>query len=250
MLKPLASWQPLTSQKEARDVTSQFHKVTSALEALPPGKSEPRAALEAELAQLGGRARYQEASMLLTSLNKSSSHWVFQNVTKLSMRPARGADPLRVLEVGAINAQLLSCPWLAVDAIDLKSRHPKIAERDFFDLPCPPPTLYDVVCNAMVLNCVPTPRQRGLMLRRCAAMLRPGGLLALVLPLRFAQQMGGGAVEAVLAALGLTLAATAESPKIAFFAAVRASTSPDGSSSSKSKSVLARARATIELRED
>ena len=121
-------------------------------------------ALRAALESLGGRARYQEASMLLTQQHTGSSRWVFQQVTALGLRPGKGGAPLRTLEVGAVNAQLLSCPFLDVTAIDLKSRHPRIVERDFFDFDCPPASLFDVLSNAMVINCVPTAQQRGEML--------------------------------------------------------------------------------------
>ena len=38
--------------------------------------------------------------------------------------------------------------------------------------------------NAMVINCVPTPRQRGRMLRLCNAHLQLNGVFILVLPRR------------------------------------------------------------------
>lgn len=48
-------------------------------------------------------------------------------------------------QVGAINTRLLDVPWLDVRAIDLKSQHPRIEERDFFSLK--PSGEYDVVCS-------------------------------------------------------------------------------------------------------
>ena len=49
------------------------------------------------------------------------------------------------MQVGAINSRLLDVPWLHVRAIDLKSQHPSIEERDFFDLQ--PSGEYDVVSS-------------------------------------------------------------------------------------------------------
>ena len=98
------------------------------------------------------------------------------------MRPRKGEAPINVLEIGAVNTQLLSCPWLNVRAIDLASRHPKIEQADFFVIK--PKASYSCVVNAMVINCVPTPQQRGRMLRLCNAHLRLNGLLVLVLPRR------------------------------------------------------------------
>ena len=55
-------------------------------------------------------------------------------LTKLGMRRER-TRALRVLEIGAVNTQLLSVPWLDVRAIDIKSQHPRIEQVDFFDVP-------------------------------------------------------------------------------------------------------------------
>jgi hypothetical protein len=48
--------------------------------------------------------------------------------------------------VGAVNTQLLSMPWLAVRAIDLRSTHPRIEQRDFFDV-VPAAEFGAVVCS-------------------------------------------------------------------------------------------------------
>jgi hypothetical protein len=73
-----------------------------------------------------------------------------------SSMPSGGASgpsrPLRVLEVGAINAQLSRCPWLDVRAIDIHSQHPRIEEVDLFDIP--PRQRYDVVVSSMVRSVV------------------------------------------------------------------------------------------------
>lgn len=55
------------------------------------------------------------------------------------------AAPLSVSQVGAINTRLLDVPWLDVRAIDLKSQHARIEERDFFSLK--PAGEYDVVSS-------------------------------------------------------------------------------------------------------
>lgn len=52
------------------------------------------------------------------------------------------------IQVGAINTRLLDVPWLDVRAIDLKSQHPRIEERDFFSLK--PSGEYDVVSSRWV----------------------------------------------------------------------------------------------------
>jgi 25S rRNA (adenine2142-N1)-methyltransferase len=77
-----------------------------------------------------------------------TSKWVFQLLTRFNLRPAKKQPPLRVLEVGAINTQLLSCPWLNVRAIDLNSRHEKIEQCDFFSLE--PSEEFQVIVLSMV----------------------------------------------------------------------------------------------------
>ena len=156
--RPLKTFKPITSIRQARKATSDFHH------------------------GIGSRSTYQSASALLTGLHKTSSKFVFRTITKLGIRPKAGEPKLDTLEIGAVNAQLIECPFLNVDAIDLKSRHPKIKEIDFFQVP--PTPKYNLVVLAMVLNCVETPEKRGEMLVRCRKLLKPEGLFFLALPTR------------------------------------------------------------------
>ena len=57
-----------------------------------------------------------------------------------------------VLQIGAVNAQLLSGPWLSVRAIDLRPCLPSIEQADFLQLQ--PAGDFDIVVCAMVHNCV------------------------------------------------------------------------------------------------
>ena len=103
-----------------------------------------------------------------------------------------------------MNTQLLSVPWLATRAIDLRSTHPRIEQLDFFAL-APAAQFGAVVCAMarrarlalrralaltrartlrQVLNCVPDALARGAMLRGLRAHLRQGGLAFIMLPLR------------------------------------------------------------------
>lgn len=85
-------------------------------------------------------------------------------------------------QVGAVNAQLLSVPWLSVKAIDLRPCLPSIEKADFLTLT--PSAQYDVVVCAMVLNCVPTATDRGTMLLKMRAHLKSSGHAFIVIPLR------------------------------------------------------------------
>ena len=122
---------PVTSLKVAKRLTGAFH----ALLAQREGSSKADAVrLDAEIAAMGGREAYQEASALATKAFKSS-RWVFKTLTRYGLAPARGALPLRVLEIGATNAQLAVCPWLRVRAIDIRSCNPAVESKDFFSVP-------------------------------------------------------------------------------------------------------------------
>ena len=103
------------------------------------------------LESIGGREAYQAASALTTSRHRTAK-WTFSVLTRLGRRPGRGERALRTLEVGAINTDLMSAKFLDVRAIDVRSRHPKIEQIDFFDLPVARGA-YDVVHSSMVVNC-------------------------------------------------------------------------------------------------
>ena len=124
------------SLKKARKVTGAFHQIHRQLENCTSShgnkvhetrrsvKETCGAQLRRELEDLGGRQAYQEASVLSTTRHRTCK-WVFAMITKLGLRPGKQAAPLRLLEVGAVNTQLISVPWLSVRAIDVtgKSRH-------------------------------------------------------------------------------------------------------------------------------
>jgi hypothetical protein len=122
---------PVTSLKVAKRLTGAFHALLSQREGAPKADA---ARLDAEIAAMGGREAYQEASALATKAFKSS-RWVFKTLTRFGLAPSRGALPLRVLEIGATNAQLAVCPWLRVRAIDIRSCNPAVESKDFFDVP-------------------------------------------------------------------------------------------------------------------
>lgn len=114
--------------KRARRVTSEFHRINNKLgfaETSEDGakierkKGVGEAVLRRELLKLGGRTAYQEASELTTTRHRTSK-WVFAIITQLGLRPTTNRHPLSLLEIGAVNTQLLSIPWLEVRAIDIQ----------------------------------------------------------------------------------------------------------------------------------
>jgi hypothetical protein len=225
---------------------------------------------------MGGREEYQRASQLSTSFH-STSKWVLGNLasrgwlygiptvvgndekeegaTTSKMRKSRKKQqrqrrPTRLLEVGAINTELLEAACrterkrdgsstveeeeeeeevpkyrLDVRAIDIHSMEERIEEADFLTLPftsSDPSERYDVIVCSMVLNCVTTPSDRGKMLARLHHHLRPGGLCFLTIPKfcltksafltseLFLKMLGGGGV-------GFAVEETKESPRLSFF---------------------------------
>jgi hypothetical protein len=249
--------------------------------------------------EIGGREEYQKASQMNTSLF-STSKWVLgvlgrwgwldglpvssddergllgyddysdTCVIRRKMKDKREKShrrDVRLLEVGAINTQLIDAAartrlrtdlppsnknrnndngeeaemcnsheihqqpdqiervhLLAVKAIDIRSTDPRIQQADFFDLPSPEPdSLYDVIVNSMVINCVTIPDRRGRMLSLCYRFLRPGGVCFLTLPklcLVQSKFMSRSYFEEILTrGVGFEIVHEAgrESPKIAFF---------------------------------
>jgi 25S rRNA (adenine2142-N1)-methyltransferase len=129
----------MKSLKRARQVTSKFHRITHEIKSIEEStenrsKAQRLEALRSDLVKMGGREAYQQASMLTTA-RCSSSRWVSKCLRRRGLLGGKAPQPIpRLLEVGAINTELLSTPGLSVRSIDLLSSHPKIEQRDFFEL--------------------------------------------------------------------------------------------------------------------
>lgn len=230
-----------------------------------------------KISEIGGREEYQRASQLNTSLF-STSKWVLgvlgrwgwldglstddpsdneqhQQQQQKSAQKKKSRRDVRLLEIGAINTQLLDAAArkrveraqlvedekdnttnqvervhrLQVKAIDLRSTNPRIEQKDFFELPLSEQP-YDVLVNSMVINCVTTPEQRGRMLTLCYNQLRPGGVCFLTLPklcLIQSKYMTRSYFEQILTkGVGFELDSTKDSPKLAFFVLKRPESKP------------------------
>ncbi len=157
----------------------------------------------------------------MSTAHFNSSKYVFSTLTKFGYRPQKGQGRLPVLEIGAINTQLLSCPWMDTLAIDIQSRHPDIQEQDFLDMPLPTGggTYGAIVCS-MVLNCVVSPRDRGYMLQHAWEHLRPGGALVVGLPRRCvlaSAYTSAGRWLAAMRCCGFQTLHVRQTPKLLFF---------------------------------
>lgn len=236
---PLAPPPAMRSRKKARVVTTLFHKYTRELdEAKLENKTETVKELEGKLKEIGGREAYQQASQLSTSFF-STSKWVLGHLARSGWLYGIHQDRktrriLQLLEVGAINTELLDAAKqtkqledgtavlkyrLSTRAIDLQSSHDGIEEADFLTFPL---NNYDVVVCSMVINCVPRPEHRGLMLARLYHQLVPGGLCFLTLPRLCLYQSPYMTMEHFKDLLsetgvGFAVEETKESPKVAFF---------------------------------
>ncbi|CAM9629606.1 unnamed protein product [Discosporangium mesarthrocarpum] len=151
---------PVKSRKRARKIVTSFHKLareideeemrisSSSKDVKVGGRNDVSRLARLRLELEANRQEYQSASLLSVGFHNTSK-WVTRELTKLGLRPGKGSPPLKVLEVrdtvGAINTRLLDVPWLDVRAIDLKSQHARIEERDFFSLR--PAAEYDVVAS-------------------------------------------------------------------------------------------------------
>lgn len=138
---PSKSSRPVTSLKLARKLTSKFHSLLAEQNSIETNSSLSSdnkkiklKEIEQEIHNMGGREAYQEASALSTK-NFRSSRYIFKTLVNYGQQPRKGEYPLRVLEIGAVNPQLVVSPWLKVRAIDLLSRHPRVEQKDFFLVP-------------------------------------------------------------------------------------------------------------------
>ena len=153
--------------------------------------------IDAEVASRGGLEAYQSASIRGqdTSRGGDSSRKLVEWLKK------RGLDqyekPLHALEIGCLNPnnQISTCGiFESVTKIDLNSQSPEIMQQDFMKRPLPKldhnntDEKFNLISCSLVVNFVPTPHERGEMLRRITQFLKKplGGTMSslfLVLPL-------------------------------------------------------------------
>lgn len=265
---PLAPKPPvMKSRKKARKVTTLFHKLTRERdEALAKQDATEVKRLDRQLEEMGGREEYQRASQLSTSFH-STSKWVLGGLARYGWlhgipivettekcgdegeqrvgKKRKRRRPTRLLEVGAINTELLDAAGqkkasrdqahgkttpnrkhtLNVRAIDIHSMEERIEEQDFLTIPFSSSNVeerYDVIVCSMVLNCVTTPMDRGKMCARLYHHLRPGGKLFLTIPKFCLTKSAFLTPELFLKLLGengvgFAIEETKESPRVSFF---------------------------------
>lgn len=118
---------------------------------------------------------------------------VYQMASTVGQNQKRGGDSLKklvewykelnrtcgnALEIGCLsvnNAILTSGMFGLVDRIDLNSQDSQILQQDFMERPLPRSDIqrYSVISCSLVLNFVPSPKERGQMLKRITEFLKP-----------------------------------------------------------------------------
>lgn len=248
----------MKSRKKARQVTTQFHKLSRRRDAaLQQGDQAQVATLDKAIEEMGGREQYQRASQVSTSFHSTSkwvigylvrNGWIYgipeeQDIGESRCQKKRKKRPTRLLEIGAINTELLDAAKinettlngsadeitkpkhsnsLQVRAIDLNAMDERIEEIDFLEMKIAKEkeNRYDVIVCSMVLNCVTTAERRGRMLCRIYHFLRPGGLCFLTIPkscLTLSPCISREKFLTLLQTISFELVEFKESPKVSFF---------------------------------
>ena len=137
--------------------------------------------VRAQIVDSGGLQKYQAASIEGQSAQRGgdSSKVLVEWLLDI-LDTSNGLRKMKLLEVGAlcIDNACLKSGLFEVERIDLHSQHPDIKEQDFMQRPTPESEAldqegFDLVSLSLVVNFVATPNERGEMLRRVEAFLRP-----------------------------------------------------------------------------
>lgn len=145
--------------------------------------------IEAELASQGGLEEYQRASRIGQS-NARGGDSSKQLVSWLRELEYNREKPMTALEIGSLDCEncISTCGiFNPVTRIDLNESNNSrgILRQDFMERPLPTneDSRFHLISCSLVLNFVPTPLQRGQMLKRFDQFLKGPKLLFLVLPL-------------------------------------------------------------------
>lgn len=204
------------------DENSDIHKICAQL-----------GDIDGEIASLGGIEAYQVAStqgqdsLRGGDSSKKLVEWLKTNYSSI----ISGSNMLNALEIGCLsakNAISTSKIFLEVIKIDLNSQNQsKILQQDFMQRPMPKndSERFNLISCSLVINFVPSPSQRGDMLRRITQFLKPprnGSMstLFMVLPLPCvsnSRYFDHQSMDEIMNALGFTKTCYYEAKKIAYW---------------------------------
>ncbi|KAK3379594.1 putative methyltransferase-domain-containing protein [Lasiosphaeria ovina] len=167
------------SRKSTKSLINQHHLLEKRKrQAIAKGDKAAEAAIEAEIEELGGIERYQQASLQGQRHDRGGDsskilmEWLEPCFAEGQAVPDR---PLRMLEVGALSTQNVCSKsgHFGIERIDLNSQEEGILQQDFMARPLPRDDTerFDVISLSLILNFVPDPRERGDMLLRTTQFL-------------------------------------------------------------------------------
>ncbi|KAI1457726.1 putative methyltransferase-domain-containing protein [Annulohypoxylon moriforme] len=265
--KNLAAGRPPTTRKPK----SISRKATKALinshhllekkksQAIAKGDRAAEAAIDNEIAALGGIEKYQQASLQGQRLDRGgdSSHVLMEWIKPNSSIPISSAGTSaetrwRMLEVGALSTtNMCSRSGLFdVERIDLNSQSDGIIQQDFMKRPLPKDDSerFDIISLSLVLNFVPDAIGRGEMLLRTLDFLKQpntdcsSGLhdlfpsLFMVLPapcVTNSRYMNESHMETIMNTLGYVKAKSKVTQRLVYYLWVRKSLIPLSSATFK-----------------
>ena len=169
------------SASKGRRIIRAHHTISKAhAQAVKIGDHVRAAQLEDQLEAQGGLEQYQAASKVGQSRQRGgdSSRVLVEWLNPLKKATGNGnVSKLKMLEVGALSIEneCSRSESFDVTRIDLHSQHKDILRQDFMERPLPSSEddCFDIVSLSLVINYVPSPAQRGEMLKRIPKFLRP-----------------------------------------------------------------------------
>ena len=171
---------PAMKSKNTRKIISQFHTLLKQQQRSTDPKEKQL--INQEIEKLGGLSFYQHCSLIGQSKERGgdSSDFLIAYMKDHNLCESR----LRLLDIGALkNNYIQYGKWIDPTCIDLNSQSTDIIQCDFMEYTPDPVSMYDVVCQSLVLNFCPSPEGRGDMLKRVLMFLKPSGLFFIVLPI-------------------------------------------------------------------
>ncbi|KND00783.1 25S rRNA (adenine2142-N1)-methyltransferase [Spizellomyces punctatus DAOM BR117] len=170
---------PKRPKLSTQKLISTYHTLNKRLShALTTNNMALATLIRTEMSALGGLNAYQRASLKGGSERQglgASGTWLVSHLPR---------TPMTLLDIGAVSGTTYAkYSFITPTYIDLHPQHPNILQQDFMARPIPPPeSRFDILCLSLVLNFVPSPRDRGALLVRTREHTTENGLLYIVLP--------------------------------------------------------------------
>ncbi|RYP08314.1 hypothetical protein DL765_008825 [Monosporascus sp. GIB2] len=228
------------SRKATKALINSLHVLEKRkAQALSKGDSVAAAAVDAEIAALGGIEKYQQASLQGQRSDRGGDssrvlmEWLRPVASHLNTQTC---DRLRMLEVGALSTtnECSRSGLFYMERIDLNSQSDGILQQDFMERPLPASDSgrFDIISLSLVLNFVPDASGRGDMLLRTLNFLRervaspkpelqeffPSLFLVLPAPcITNSRYMDEGHLESIMNAIGYKKARTKITQKLVYY---------------------------------